>query len=184
MRLCLRRTVGALVLLAAASAAPVWAEPQSATASELKAAFVVNFVRFTTWPPRPPGHPLVVCVIGDARVSDALGRAARTTPPSDQTLTVVEVTAPTAIDGCQVLFVGADAAQAGSVALDRARERPILTIADRPGFARGRGIIELFVDGNRMRFSVNAGNASAAGLQLSSRLLGLAKVVYGTAYDE
>jgi hypothetical protein len=38
-------------------------------------------------------------------------------------------------------------------------------------------MIELFVDGGHMRFAVNVDSVQRAGLHLSSRLLGLARIV-------
>jgi hypothetical protein len=52
---------------------------------------------------------------------------------------------------------------------------PVLTVSDGKGFAQGGGIIELYVEGGRMRFAIDVD--AAQGLQISSRLLGLAKVI-------
>ena len=54
---------------------------------------------------------------------------------------------------------------------------PVLTVGDGKGFSHAGGIIELFVEGGKMRFAINMDAAERAGLHLSSRLLGLAKVV-------
>jgi hypothetical protein len=44
------------------------AHGQVATAPELKAAFLLNFVKFTTWPARTPSGDakIAMCVVGDA----------------------------------------------------------------------------------------------------------------------
>ena len=47
---------------------------------ELTAAFLFNFVKFTTWPAdvlRDGGSPIVVCVSGDDRVADSLVQLTR-----------------------------------------------------------------------------------------------------------
>ena len=54
---------------------------------------------------------------------------------------------------------------------------PVLTVSDGKGFSQAGGIIELYVEGGRMRFAINVDAAERSGLRLSSRLLGLAKVV-------
>jgi len=54
---------------------------------------------------------------------------------------------------------------------------PVLTVSDDPGFAPSHGIIELVVANGRMQFAVNTDAANRAGLRLSSRLLGLARIV-------
>ena len=57
------------------------------------------------------------------------------------------------------------------------RTLPVLTVSDGKGFAQAGGIIELYVEGGRMRFAINVDATARSGLRLSSRLLGLAKVI-------
>ena len=54
---------------------------------------------------------------------------------------------------------------------------PVLTVSDGKGFVEAGGIIELYLEGGRMRFAINVDTAERAGLRLSSRLLRLARVV-------
>ena len=54
---------------------------------------------------------------------------------------------------------------------------PILTIGETPGFAARGGIINLTLEDNKVRFEVNIGAAKQANLNISSRLLALAKIV-------
>jgi hypothetical protein len=57
------------------------------------------------------------------------------------------------------------------------RTLPILTISDARDFSHAGGIIELYVEDGHMRFAINVDAAERTGLRISSRLLGLAKVV-------
>ena len=61
--------------------------------------------------------------------------------------------------------------------LDAIRTLPVLTVSDGKGFASAGGIIELYVEDGRMRFAINVDAAERTRLRISSRLLGLAKVV-------
>ena len=54
---------------------------------------------------------------------------------------------------------------------------PILTISDEPDFVSRGGIIGLVTEGRRIRFDINLGTAREAQLQISSRLLQLARRV-------
>jgi hypothetical protein len=54
---------------------------------------------------------------------------------------------------------------------------PVLTIGETPGFARNGGIINLILEDNKVRFEVNVAAAKEAELNISSRLLALARIV-------
>jgi hypothetical protein len=52
------------------------ATAQDVTEPALKATFIYNFAKFTTWPDAlPTSEPWVICVLGDTAVGDALTRA-------------------------------------------------------------------------------------------------------------
>jgi len=54
---------------------------------------------------------------------------------------------------------------------------PILTVGETPGFAEHGGVIRFTVEDNRVRFEVNVDAAHQADLNISSRLLTLAKII-------
>jgi len=54
---------------------------------------------------------------------------------------------------------------------------PILTIGETPGFAERGGVIRFTVEDNRVRFEVSVDAAHNANLNISSRLLTLAKII-------
>lgn len=164
----LRGTCAALCLLLAPVLA--WAEP---TEADVKAAFAFSFLRFTTWPDtafQGPDSPLVMGVRGAPEMLDRL-----TTLAAGQTIqgrAVIVRAAPAAdlAPGMHALYLGKSSATADIPAA-------VLTVGDTPGFARRGGIIGLVVVDQRVRFEINLDNAHRSGLQLSSQLLGLAKIV-------
>lgn len=142
--------------------------------ARLKAAFVLNFMKFTTWPAaRTPGaHTLTLCAtdghplagqLHELEGRDVRGRGVRIAHPTDNDVRT-----------CDVVFVtAADAATLQ--ALQRATAaRPMLTISDRAGFVDRGGMIEMKLVNGRTRFDINLAAARAAGLTLSSQLLQLA----------
>ena len=78
---------------------------------------------------------------------------------------------------CHVLFIGSDDEARMTQALAKLRTEPILTVGDSEAFGRAGGILWFRVSGNRVRFAINIDAARRAGLQISSRLLGVATVV-------
>jgi hypothetical protein len=61
--------------------------------------------------------------------------------------------------------------------LEGVKEKNILTVSDIEGFSRLGGMIELVLDDERVRFEVNLDATTKAGLELSSELLKVARVV-------
>ncbi len=56
-------------------------------------------------------------------------------------------------------------------------DRPVLTVAEMPDFARAGGIINLkTTEEDRLRVEIDTGTARRAGLKLSSKLLSLAEI--------
>ena len=76
-----------------------------------------------------------------------------------------------------MLFVGFAEPYRLQQALQAAQGASILTIGDMAGFLDQGGMINFVLDQNRVRFEVNLKAAQAAQLQLSSKLLSLAKTV-------
>lgn len=146
--------------------------------AEIKAAFVYNFAKFVEWPAEAfsrPDAPLALCISGHDAVEAGLrhleGREAQ-----GRRLQVRQVDTPEEIAGCHVLFVaGPETPQQGQL-LQSVREMPLLTVADRRDFGRQGGVISLFVEANRVQFSVNLYAAQSRGLKFSARLLQLARV--------
>ena len=58
---------------------PIPSAAQDVTEPALKAAFIYNFAKFTEWPAdvMTTAEPLLLCVLGDAAIGDALERAVR-----------------------------------------------------------------------------------------------------------
>lgn len=149
---------------------------QAASPSALKAAFLFNFARFAEWPALPPDAPVRVCVAGDALVATALADALRGHSIEAHGLQAVQLPSDASAGECQVLFVsGAEIRRVAS--LTGGVPRPVLTVSDAERFAESGGMVELFVEGGRMKFAINVDAVQRSRIRLSSRLLGLARIV-------
>src|SRR4029077_14301644 len=84
------------------------AEAQTATAPALKAAYLYNFAKFTTWPGGAlgPAEPLVLCVVNDRAVNDALASLTKDRSIEGHALVVrgMKHDSP-ALSACRILFV-------------------------------------------------------------------------------
>jgi hypothetical protein len=150
---------------------------QSAGATDLKAAFLLNFTKFSEWPELPPHTALTLCVVGDQAVDRTLSTLARGQRVNDRDLEVKRLASADPVEKCQLLFVAAAETATAKPLLDGARKLPILTVSDLQGFAAATGIVELFVEGGRMRFAINVDAVQRSKIRVSSRLLQMAKIV-------
>lgn len=175
MTLRLIRIIAACVTAASLGVGPGAAQATDTAPPDLKAAFIFTFALFTKWPAGNPPGPVTVCVLGDPTVAEAFGRIKGDRQIDGRDATTVYLETARNLTACRVLYIGGDSARDSRV-LDAVAGAPVLTIGDGEQFARLGGIAGLFMDGGRMRFAVNTSSVMRAGLVLSSRLLGLAKL--------
>jgi uncharacterized protein DUF4154 len=143
----------------------------------VKAAFLYNFAKFAEWPALPSGAPIVVCILGDDRIAAALVETVRGQNISGHALEVWRPQDASTWPSCHLLFVSDTETRRSARSLDGIKTLPVLSVSDGKGFSQSEGIIELYVEGGRMHFAINVDAAERSGLRLSSRLLGLAKVM-------
>jgi hypothetical protein len=170
-----------IAIVVAGGGASATMRAQTVAAPELKALFLLNFTRFTEWPDIAPATPLVLCVLGDEPVLEALSVAAQSQHVNDHRIQVARMTVAGAWPSCHVLFVSGTAVKTASALLESVRVSPILTVSDQSLFAQSTGVIELYAEGERMKFAINVDSLQRAHLRISSRLLGLAKIVKSEA---
>lgn len=166
--------------LSAALVCPPLARGQSrrsANEGQLKAAFIVGFMRFVQWPNLAPDaqSAFVVCVMDDAAVLEALATNASLKVQS-RPVRVWSVSQTDAISPCHVLYVG-KASIDPRVTARALQHKSILTVAD--GEDGAGAVIRFFPDGDRLAFEVDLGAAKMAGLDIGSQLLSVARRVVG-----
>jgi hypothetical protein len=187
---CVRWRAAALFLAASQLSVPVlMAADDIATAQEpaLKAAFVYNFVKFTTWPEATPAAapaaasaPIVIAVLGDAVLGESLASLTRTRMVNGRPIEVRVIhVAPVGKD-VSVLYVAASEDRALGEISQTFDTPGLLTVGESDLFARSGGTIRLVRENDRIHFDIDVASAQKAGLTLSSQLLMLARKVHGT----
>lgn len=183
----LRRWAVAMVAAGCVAATPALA--QGVDEAELKAAFVFNFVSFVTWPEAAaPVRELALCVRAGSSSESSLRRL-HGTRRGALTISVDVLSSGLEVDRCHVVVAdfpespaGADSGSAQD-GLDTSWpagwwQRPgVLSIGDGGSADTNDVVITLAREEARIRFDIDTGNASEAGLDLSSKLLRLARRV-------
>jgi hypothetical protein len=174
--------LAAILLLAALGPAQVGAKLPSAKEYELKAAYLFNFTRFTSWPASSfagDTAPLVIGILGNQNIAAALEQLVKSHVVNGHRVDVRTVPSIQDTDGLHVLFVDVSHdKQLGSDPGGPLSKPGLLTVGESDRFLAAGGTIRLLVEGNRLLFEVNGAAAQGAGLTLSSQLLALAKTVH------
>ena len=163
-------SLGALLLCASAA----WGE--DLPEYRLKAAFLYNFAMFTEWPAEV-GNKLNLCVLGQDPFGVELD-ALNDTPIGARNIVVQRVTERQPLNGCQLLFIAAPAIGALPRVLEAVKGSPVLTVADSPNAAREGVAINMALRDSKVLFEVNLRAVHGARLNLSSKLLRLAREVH------
>jgi hypothetical protein len=154
------------------------AEAAEPDPSQVKAAFVYNFIKFVFWPREsmPPDAPdITLCVLGNDPLGNALeslsGKAA-----SGKALSVKRIASRDEASICQVLYIcRSESRQVKEILKDL--PRGVLTIGDMKNFAAFGGMINFVIKDRKVSFEINPDAAATGEMQISSKLLRLAKLV-------
>ena len=145
---------------------------------QVKAAFLLNFTKFVEWPVSAFADdraPLTICILGDDPFGGMLDQMVQGEVVTGRRVAVQRIHGVPEAKTCQVLYVGQNAREARQVLAGLGPG--VLTVGEGENFLRDGGIIAFVIDNRRVRFDVNQGVASDAGLTLSSRLLNVARSV-------
>lgn len=178
----LRRTdIGLLMfMLLLSTGGPAFAAPEDEYA--LKAAFVLNFAKFTQWPDNsftdtPDAFSL--CVVGGKSL-EAGFRTIEGKGVGGRSLQIDFIPEAGGFDRCNMLFVGGNMDRTALLRIFASvKEKPVLTIGEMPDFAKLGGVINFVSKEGKLRFEVNRETSLKQKVNISSRLLKLAIIVNG-----
>ena len=168
---------------------PADAQSGDADSSEylIKAGFIYNFAKFVEWPSAAfsqADSPIVIGVLGTDPFGNVLDRIVEGKKLGPRGFVVRRYKWGKDVKDlrdCKILFVSASERTHVDEILQSVKGLPILTVGETPGFAERGGVIRFTLEDNRVRFEVNVAAAHQADLNISSRLLTLAKIIPQTA---
>lgn len=176
----MKRILGVLTWFAAIWLVAGEAHGQVSPASQVKAAFVFNFIKFVEWPgQRTHGETIRLCLMGGKEPFIAAVAALDGKILQNRELRVMRVTRGNDAANCQVLVLGESEKENTKELLRSWHGKVLLTISDIEKFADAGGIIGLLVVDDKVQFEVNAEAARQADLKISSQLMKLARSVKG-----
>jgi hypothetical protein len=146
----------------------------------VKAALLVNFAKFAEWPadsPQARAATVSICVLGRDPFGEVLEKAVAGRSVGGRPIVIQRQRDVEGLRTCHVVFIANSESGRLAPILRRLADQPVLTVGEWDGFARLGGVIGLIVEDNFARFEVNLGAAQRSGVVLSSKLLGVARVL-------
>ncbi|MBI3833111.1 MAG: YfiR family protein [Planctomycetes bacterium] len=158
-------------------------------ALKVKAAYLLNFTKFVTWPAdvfEDAHSPIVIGIVGIDPFGSILDRTIKDKTVAGRPLTVRRIQwrageSTSALKQCHLLYVSPSLGDGVAALIDAVAHMPILTIGEGEEFAKIGGILGFVAEGGRIVFWANRKAAEAAKLQLNSQLLKLARPIEDVA---
>ncbi|MFT3911726.1 MAG: YfiR family protein [Ferruginibacter sp.] len=153
---------------------------QTAAEYQVKAVFLYNFTRFVDWPAatfESATSPFVIGILGNDPFGNYIDETVSGESTGEHPIVIKRFKTVKDIDNCQILFINSTDAETIKSVLSDTREKKILTVSDANNFASLGGIIGFFIENNKIRMQINTEAAKAASLSISSKLLGVAKIL-------
>jgi hypothetical protein len=167
-------------LLLCFSAACGFLHVQCALAGDLipeytvKTGYLYNFAMLTEWPSDTMGENLELCFAGN----DDFGSVLKTLQGkvvNNRTINVRSLAHPGEVKGCHVLFFAEVEHSTFAQFKREIAGQPVLTVTDNESLAKSGVAIFLRPEQQRLVFEININAAKSANLNISARLLRLAR---------
>jgi hypothetical protein len=145
---------------------------------QVKAAFLLNFARFTEWPAQalgPADAPMVVCTFAENPFGDTLAGTLENERAAGHPLQARTITTPAEVPQCHMVFVPRAETRLTPEIVAARGNHPVVLIGEQDGFLAAGGDINLTVEQKRVRFEINPERAAHGRVRFSSHLLRLAK---------
>jgi hypothetical protein len=176
----LRRACALTLLLFVSLSGMSSARAQTSKEYQIKAAFLFNFAQFVEWPAAAfadASAPISIGVLGDDPFGAVLDQTIEGETINHRKLIVQRSQRVTDLKGCHLVFISKSEKLHLADIFDSLGSASVLTVSETENFARRGGIINFYLDGNKVRFEINAAAAQRKGIKISSQLLKLGKVV-------
>jgi len=145
----------------------------------VKAAFLYNFARFVEWPAgafADDRTPVTLGILGKDPFGEII-ESIRGKTVRDRELVIRRFVSMEEMEECHILFISQSEHKRLARIFVKLKDWSVLTVGDMEKFAHRGGIINLIIVEGKVRLEVNVDVAKRSGLEISSNLLKLARIV-------
>ena len=149
------------------------------TEYQVKALFLLNFIKYVDWPSDAlagPNDPIVIGTIGQNDLYDELQHAAAGKTINGRALVIKHFADGDDLRPCAILFISSSEDSRLGKIMAQTGGSPILTVGEDDDFLQKGGIINLDLKDSKIHLEVNLKAARQVNLEISSRLLSVAEV--------
>ena len=153
-------------------------QSKNAKVYQLEAAFLYNFTRFINWTStnNPGETQFVIGIVGRDPFEGYIDEIVKGELVDGRSIVIRRYDDVGKIGNCSILFIGFSEPEKIRQALTKVKKQGTLTVGDSPNFVKRGGVVEFFIEDNKVRLKINIDAAKAEGLEISSKLLNLAKL--------
>jgi hypothetical protein len=147
---------------------------------QLKAAWLYHLTRFVEWPETnfaSSEAAFVIGVAGDDPFGASLDEVARSETVHGHPIVIKRLKPGDSPAACHILYISRSEQGHLDTLLAQVEGKSILTVADLEGACAQGVMVNLIVSRDTVKLEINNDRAKETKLQVSSRLLGLAKIV-------
>ena len=160
------------------------AQSSEPTEYQVKAAFLFNFTKFIDWPDMAFANahaPIVLGIVGDDPFGSDLGQTVAGQVVKGRPISIQKYRFGDDLRRYHILFVSPSEQTHIPNILLSVQGGNVLTVSDVDRFTDAGGVVQFVVEQSRVHFIVNWDASTKAHLEISAKLLALARVTNRTA---
>ena len=146
---------------------------------QVKAAFLFNFTRFIHWPSTAyvsPDAPFIIGIAGNDPFGTYLDDLVNGEQTDGHRIIVRRYADGQDLNGCQLLFINLNDQAKEKAILAQASRQNTLTVSDADDFITAGGMLQFYKEDNKIKMEIKLGAVKAAQIDVSSKLLQVAKI--------
>jgi hypothetical protein len=147
---------------------------------QIKAAFLFHFAQFVEWPYLDSTNAdtsFRIGVLGDNPFGSALNEIVKGETIANRPVTILYSHHAEDLKDCQIVFISKSEKAHLPRVLDELKGGKILTVSEIENFAKSGGVINFYLENDKVHFEINPNAAEREKLKISSQLLQLGKIV-------
>lgn len=149
---------------------------------QVKAALLLNLVRYSDWPVgafAQTNSPYVIGIVGRDPFGADLEKTFERKKVKGRPFLLKRISSDPEMRACHLLFVSSSERRRSRDLLEKLRGAPVMTVGESPDFLDQGGVINLLLKNGSVPFEINLEPARIARLKLDANLLKVAASVRG-----